>query len=84
MRLMIGTHLRDNTDRNGKQSGEVDGCTAHEVIEVNAGHERVLCGLRRRRLIICGRSALALPSKQKPCSDHDGSSMVPWSQRLIM
>jgi len=66
MRLMIATHLRDNTDRDGKQTREVDGCTAHEVIEVDGGRERILRGLRRQRLLICAGSALGLPSKQKP------------------
>jgi len=32
-------HFCDDTDRDREQSEDVDGCTAHEVIEVDGGHE---------------------------------------------
>jgi hypothetical protein len=57
-------HFRDNTDRDGKQSQDVDGCTAHEVIEVDDGHEVSLKDHGRRPLSTC-RSfrAFGLPPK---------------------
>jgi hypothetical protein len=37
-RRMITMHLRDNTDRDGKQRNDVNDCTAQEVIEMNGEH----------------------------------------------
>jgi hypothetical protein len=38
-RRVITMHLRDNTDRDGKQRKDVDGCAAQEVIEMNGEHK---------------------------------------------
>ena len=32
-------HFRDDTDRDGEQNKDVDGCTAYNVVEVNDQHE---------------------------------------------
>jgi hypothetical protein len=39
MRPAIAMHFRDNTDRNGKQNKDIDGCTAHDIVEVDGGHD---------------------------------------------
>ena len=53
-------HFRDNTDRDGKQNQDVDGSAAHEVIEVDGGHEVSLEDHGRRPLSTCRRSAVTL------------------------
>ena len=32
-------HFRDDTDRDGKQNKDVDGCTTYSVVEVDGRHE---------------------------------------------
>jgi hypothetical protein len=39
MRRAIAMHFRDNTDRNGKQNKDINGCTAHDIVEVDGGHD---------------------------------------------
>ena len=38
LRCMITMHLRNNTDRDGKQCNDVNGRTAQEVIEMDGEH----------------------------------------------
>ena len=52
-RRMITTHLRDNTDRDGKQRNDVNGCTAQEIIEMDGEHGVPLAYLGVSMLSTC-------------------------------
>ena len=67
-------HFCDDTDRDGKQNKDVDGCTAYNVVEVDGGHEVSFQGLRPWQFLRCGCSAFGLPSKQEPHSNIGRSS----------
>jgi len=60
MQRMITVHLRDEANRDGKKSQDVDGCTAHEEIEVNTGHGVSLRDHGERPLSTCLPSAITL------------------------
>jgi len=34
-------HFRDDGNRAGKQNNDIDGCTAHDVVEVDNGHDLI-------------------------------------------